>query len=151
MPDGVIGILGGDHHERLGQRMGDPVHAHLPLLHGFEQGRLRLRRGPVQLVRQQDVGEDRAGMEDRGHPLTIEDHGADEVGGQQVGRELDPAAVQAERLGQRLGQRGLSDPREILNEEMAPGGQAGKRQAHHVALAEEHRADVRRNLTELAG
>ncbi len=146
----VVGILGGDHHERLGQRMGDPVDAHLPLFHGFEQGRLRLGRGPVQFVRQQDVGEDRSGMEDRGHPLAIEDHGADEVGGQQVGRELHPAAVQAERLRQRLGQRGLSDPRQILNEEMAPGGQAGEGEAHNVTLAEEHRSDVGRHLPELA-
>ena len=34
-----------------------------PLLHGLEQGRLRLGRGPVDLVGQHEVGEDRPALE----------------------------------------------------------------------------------------
>jgi hypothetical protein len=135
----------------LGQRVGHAVHAHLPLFHGLEQRRLGLGRGPVQLVGQQDVREDRTGVEDRRHALAVEDHGPDQIRGQEVGGELHPAAVQPEGLGQRLGQGGLAHPGQVLNQEVAPGGQAGERQAHHVAFAVEHRADVGRHVFELSG
>ena len=52
-------VLRGQHQERRfeSKRLAD--HRHLVLLHGFEHGRLRLRRGAVDLVGQHDVGEDR--------------------------------------------------------------------------------------------
>src|ERR1700684_406586 len=49
---------------RSDDQMGDrqrprlAVGAHLLLLHGLEEGRLRARWGPVQLVDENDVGED---------------------------------------------------------------------------------------------
>jgi hypothetical protein len=53
-------VLGGQHEERVGSLCRWPADRHLPLLHGFQQGGLGLRRGPVDLVGQDDVGEDRA-------------------------------------------------------------------------------------------
>ena len=61
----------------------------LALLHAFEQRRLRLGGGAVDLVAQHDVGEDRAGPELEVALLLVEDVDAGDVGGQQVGRELD--------------------------------------------------------------
>jgi hypothetical protein len=49
--------------ERVGQQPGRAVDRHLPLLHRLEQRRLRLRRRAVDLVGEQQVGEDRARAE----------------------------------------------------------------------------------------
>ena len=54
------GILGGQHQERPGQPIAGAVDGDLPLLHALQQGGLRLGRGPVDLVGDHDVGEDRA-------------------------------------------------------------------------------------------
>ena len=55
-----VRVLGGDHQVRAGQRPGLAVDADLLLLHRLEEGRLRARRGAVELVDQHHVGEDRA-------------------------------------------------------------------------------------------
>ena len=52
-------VLGGQHEERLGQRVGLPADGDLVLLHGLQQRGLGLGRGAVDLVGQHDVGEDR--------------------------------------------------------------------------------------------
>ncbi len=56
-------VLGGDHEEWLGQRVRMRIHSDLALVHGLEQRRLGLRSGAVDLVGQQDVGEDRSPLE----------------------------------------------------------------------------------------
>ena len=63
----------------------------LLLLHRLEQRRLRLRRGAVDLVGQQQVGEDRSGLEAELALAVLldKDVRADDVGGHQVRRELD--------------------------------------------------------------
>src|SRR5689334_21081843 len=56
----LVGILGGDHEERLGQRMSRGIRTDLTLLHGFQQSALGPRAGPIDFVRQQQLGEDRS-------------------------------------------------------------------------------------------
>ena len=56
-------VLRGQHEERTFQRPGSIIGRHLALLHGLEQGGLRLRRSAVDLVGQQHVGEDRTRAE----------------------------------------------------------------------------------------
>ena len=56
-------ILRRQHEERRRQRPRLAERRHAPFLHRFEQRRLGLRRGAVDLVGQQQVGEDRAGVE----------------------------------------------------------------------------------------
>ena len=56
-------VLGRDHHERSRQAVGVRVDGDLALLHRLEQRRLRLGRGPVDLVGEHDVGEHAAGAE----------------------------------------------------------------------------------------
>ena len=53
-------VLGGEHHERRRHLVADAVNRDLALLHRLEQRRLRLGRGPVDLVGQHDLREDRA-------------------------------------------------------------------------------------------
>ena len=95
---------------------------HLPLLHRLEQGGLRLGRRAVDLVGQDDVGEDRPPQElelaDAGRLVLLDHLGAGDVRGHQVGRELDPVVGQVERIGQRvdhqrLGQAGHADQQAV--------------------------------------
>jgi hypothetical protein len=60
----VLRVLRGDDEERVGQRRGDAVDRDLPLVHRLEQRRLRARARAVDLVGEEDVGEDRALPED---------------------------------------------------------------------------------------
>ena len=53
-------VLGRQHHEELRQRVGPLADRDLVLGHGLQQGRLDLGRGPVDLVGEQDVVEQRA-------------------------------------------------------------------------------------------
>ena len=56
-------VLRGQDEERSRQRVADRADGHGLLLHGFEQRRLGLGRGAVDLVGQHEVGEDRPGLE----------------------------------------------------------------------------------------
>ena len=67
--------------------------------------------------------------------LPVVHAGAGHVGGQQVGRELDPPPLQVERAGQRLGQAGLAHARHVLEQQVALGGQAHQGQPGRVLLA----------------
>ena len=62
----------------------------LPVAHGLEQRALRAGRRAIDLVGQHDVAEDRSASVDKLAGLRIEHIAADDVAGQQVGRELDP-------------------------------------------------------------
>ena len=93
-------ILRGEHHERAGERIGDAVDGDLPLLHDLKQRALRLGRGAVDLVGEDDLREDRARAvlhlaRDAGHRI------AGDVRRGDVGRELNAL----ERAGQRAGER----------------------------------------------
>jgi hypothetical protein len=57
VPSYLDGVLGGQHEERGLQRVPLAGDGHALLGHGLEQGALRLGRGAVDLVGQQDVGE----------------------------------------------------------------------------------------------
>ena len=53
-------VLRRQHKERAGQRIGGAVDRHLALFHALQQSGLGFRRRPVDLVRDDDVGENRA-------------------------------------------------------------------------------------------
>ena len=81
------------------------------LLHGFEQGALRLGRRAVDFVGQQDVAEDRALHKGpgavAGGGVFFDDVGAGDVARHQVGSELDALEDQAQGLRQGAHQQGL--------------------------------------------
>ena len=60
----LVGVLRGQHEERRAQRPRLAVQRHLAVAHRLQQGALGARRGPVDLVGQDDLGEERAGLED---------------------------------------------------------------------------------------
>ena len=82
-------VLGGDHQERRRQLERLVADRDAALLHRFEQGALDLGRGPVDLVGQQQVGEDRPLVDAEVVGPLVEDLRADDVGGEQVDGELD--------------------------------------------------------------
>ena len=142
-------VLRGDHHERRAQRVGLGVDRDLTLLHAFEQRRLRLGGGAVDLVPQHDVGEDRAGPELEVALLLVEDVDAGDIGGQQVGRELQSAERAVDRTRDRLGQHGLADAGHVLDQEVSLGDQGDERQPDLTVLAPHDLLDVGLDLPEL--
>ena len=92
---------------------------HPPLLHRFQQGALHLGACAVDLVGQQQVREDRALVDPEIAGPLVEDLRAEDVGGEQVDRELDPGEVQVDRLGEHRDQQASWPAREPLE---AAGG-----------------------------
>ena len=132
------GVLGRDHHEGSGERVGLVVQRDLRFVHRLQEAGLGLGAGPVDLVGQDDVGEQRARPELKGPGLGVEDVDPEDVGGEQVAGELDPLERAAKRAGQSLGERGLPHPRDILDEEVAPGEERDEGEPDLVRLAHQH-------------
>ena len=114
------------------QLVGRAVDGDLPLLHALEQRGLGLGRGAVDLVADHDVGEDPAGPELELAGVLVEDRDPGDVGGQQVGGELDPPHRQSMLAGQRLAQHRLADARDVLDEEVPLGEQHHDRGGDHA-------------------
>ena len=116
-------VLGGGDHERVGQRPGRAVDGDLPLLHRLQQRGLGLGRGAVDLVGEQQVGEDRARAERELRGAGVVDQRAGDVAGHQVGRELHALGVQRQRGGQRAHQQRLGDAGHALEQHVAAAQQ----------------------------
>ena len=129
------GVLRGDHHERLRQRMRLPVDADLAFVHGFEQRRLRFRRGAVDLVGQQEITEDRSRLKLKGFRVGVVDGDAKHVAGKHIAGELQPVEAAGNRARQRLSQRSLADAGHIFDEQMAARQQADHGEPHHFRFA----------------
>ena len=70
------------------------------------------------------------------------DAGADEVGGHQVGRELDAAEAAAEHLGEGLDGQRLGEARDALEQHVAAGEKATSNALEHRVLADDHALDL---------
>ena len=115
---------------------------HLALLHDLEQRALDLGRRAVDLVGEQQVGEDRP---ERGLELArllVVDPRADQVGRDEVGRELDALELAADRLGQRLDRHRLGQPRDALDEDVAARQQRDDQALQQVVLADDDLLDL---------
>ncbi|MNS95467.1 hypothetical protein D3C72_1297290 [compost metagenome] len=129
-------VLRGDDEERRGQRMRGAVVRHLPLGHGLQQRALGFRRGAVDLVGEHQLGEDRAAMEAELAGLAQEDRYANQIRRQQIARELHPLVLQAQRLRQRMRERGLAHAGYVFEQQVAAGQHAGQGKAHLARLAQ---------------
>ena len=137
------GILRGDHHEGTRQGMRAAVDRDLAFIHRFEQGGLGLGRGAVDLVGQQEVAEDGAGLEFESLGVGVVDGDAEDIAGQHVAGELQAMEAAGDGAGKGLGESGLADAGDILDEEMAARQQAHERKANDFGLAVNRRADGR--------
>ena len=123
---------------------------HLPLLHGLQQGGLRLRRRPVDLVGQDQIGEQRPRDEPQlaraGGPVLVQDLGPGDVAGHQVGRELDPVEFQRERLRQRVDHQRLGQSGHPFEDAMAPGEDGDQELIDDLVLADDLPGDLLADL-----
>jgi hypothetical protein len=108
---------------------------HLALLHRFEQRALDLGGGAVDLVGQDDVGEDRALARVELPVALAVDLGSDKIGGQEVGSELNPAELRVDGLGQHRHRQRLGQARDALQQDVPVGQQADQHPFEHVPLA----------------
>ena len=99
-------------------------------------------RGAVDLVGQDDVGEDRPALELEGPGLGVVDADADDVRRQQVRGELDAGEGQVEAAGQGPGQHGLAHAGGILDQQVPSAHQPDQHLGDGVRLAQEDPVDV---------
>jgi hypothetical protein len=72
----------------------------------------------------------------------VVDHRADEVGGQQIRRELDALEVGVDDRGHRVDRERLGEARHALEQHVAAGEQADEDALDHVVLADDDLADL---------
>ena len=135
-------VLRCEHEERAGRAAGLALGGHLALLHRLEQRRLGLRRGAVDLVGEQQVGEDRAGPELEVGLALVVDRRAGHVGRHQVGRELDAREVHRRDARERARHQRLRQSGVVLDQDVAVGEHAEQQQLERVALADHGLLDL---------
>ena len=135
-------VLRGDDEERLGHEMRDAADRHLLLGHHLEQCRLHLGRRPVDLVGEQEVHEHRAELDVEPLGAAAVDPGADDVGRQQVGCELDARERPADDIGERLGGQCLRQPWHRLDEAVPARQQPDEQPLEQPGLADDHLAQL---------
>ena len=128
--------------------MRDPLDRHLALLHRFEQGGLRAGGGPVDLVDQDDVGEDRPGDEAERPGDLVEHADAREVGREEVGGRLDPSERPTDRPGQGACERGLPYARDPLQQQVPVREHADRGRPDGIVVPGDDLGDVLREPLE---
>ena len=140
------GVLRREDEERAGQRVLHATHRHLPLLHRLEQRRLRLGRRAVDLVGQNHIRKHRPAHKPQlamPRGLVLLDHlRARDIARHQVGGELDPAEIKAERARDRRDQQRLGKPRHADHHRVPPAEDGCEQLLDHVVLPDDHLADL---------
>ena len=138
-------VLACEDEEGGGQRT---RHAHKrdgALLHSLEHRRLRLRRGAVDFVREQDVAEDGAGLEDHLAAAVgggLQDVRAEDVAGHEVGRELHALEVELQDVAHGLHERGLAEAGQAFEEDVTAREDAGEDEPVQFVAAEQDAVEL---------
>ena len=152
------GILGGENQERPWHRMLHPGHRGMAFLHGLEQGTLGLGRGPVDFVRQDDIGKNGSPLELEAFAAMFVFHdevGADDVRRHEVRSELDAGEIQAGRARQGTDEGGFSQAGGTLEQGMTLGKKCGQHTEDGLTLANQDffhlGPELLKRLTKLCG
>ena len=135
-------VLGGHDQERAGQRERLAADGDLALGHDLEQRGLHLGRGAVDLVGEQEVDHHRAEFDVELFLAHAVDAGTDDVGGHQVGGELDAGERAADDLGERLDRQRLGDTGNTFEQHVALGQQADQHPLDQLVLADDDPLDL---------
>ena len=153
-------VLRREHEERLLQRVGGAADGDLVLLHRLEQRGLHLGRRAVDLVGEDDLGEERPLLDVEVLGLLVEDHGPDQVGraagpGVNWMRENEAWMISARVRTASV----LARPGHALEQDVAAGEQPDEEPLHHRVLPDDpardfledrlHRQDLRRLVGQL--
>ena len=141
-------VLGRDHDERGAQGVRLGVDRDLPLLHALQQRGLGLGRRAIDLVAEDDVGEDGAGLELEVTRLLAEHVDPGDIGREQVRGELDPSERAVDRPGDRLREHRLADAGHVLDQQVAFGDERHEREPDLLVLAPDDPLDVLFDLAE---
>jgi hypothetical protein len=117
-------VLSGHDEKGIGQVLRFAIDGDLPLIHGLEEGGLRARRGPIDLIGEKEIGKHWAGYEVEAAVALMIEIVAEDVGREEVGSELEALETATHRSGEGMGQRGFSNARRP-GEEGMPTGQEG--------------------------
>src|SRR6266516_2791403 len=120
------GILRGEHEEWLRKRARAISDADRALLHAFEQGRLRLGGGAIDLVGQHDVREDGTWLKAEDTfttcarlRLVADDGRPNDIGWHQVWRKLDARKFERQRIRQRAYKQRLPQSRHAFEQHVS--------------------------------
>ncbi len=97
---------------------------------------------PVDLVGEQEVGEDRPERDLELPRALVVDARADDVRGHQVRGELDPLELAADRLRERLDRHRLGEPGDALDEQVPAGQQRDEHALQQAVLAHDRLLDL---------
>ena len=100
-------------------------------------------RSAVDLVGEQQLGEDRAAGQREARGLEVEQVGADDVGGHQVRRELDAPEIQPDRLREAVREQRLGRARRTFEQDVPAGEQRDQHQLDARFLADDRLGDLR--------
>ena len=139
------GVLRRQDEEWFGHEMGDTVGGDLALFHHLKERRLRLGGGPVDLIGQHDLCDDRPFTELEIAGLLVVDRNSSDVTGQQVWRELDALEGAPHGLGKAFGEHGLASTRHVLDQRMAAAKEGYQRKLHLSPLANDNSLHVVHN------
>ena len=139
-------VLRCEHQERALERPCHAVCRHLALLHGLEQRRLRLRRRPVDLVREEQVGEHGTGSKFEVDISLVPDRRARDVGGHEVGSELDAGEPHLRYLGEGARCKCFRETWVVLEQDVTVAEQAEQHEFERLALAHDCALDLVEDL-----
>ena len=138
-------VLSGENEKWRGQRVGLAEDRDLVFLHRFEHGRLRFGGRAVDFIGEHHVGKDRA-FDELEFPAAacagfLDDVGAGDVGGHQVGGELDAVEGEVEGLRDRGNEQGFGEAGYAHQQRVAFGKEADRELFDDLFLADDHLAN----------
>ena len=74
--------------------------------------------------------------------VAFDDHAADDIGGHEIGRELNARILQLQGARERAQQSGFAQARYAFQQHVAAGKQADQDAFHHVVLADDDLGDL---------
>jgi hypothetical protein len=137
------GILRGHDQKQIRQPVGLAPDRYLPFPHGLEQGRLHLRRRPIDLVGEHQIVEQRTLLEHERAVLRTIDLGAGQIGGQQIGGELNTMEITLDALAQHLDRARLGQTGGAFDQQMPVREQRDQQAVHETVLPDDALGDER--------
>ena len=145
------GVLRGHDQERPRHRKGATSDGDLSLRHRLQQGRLDPGGGAVDLVDEDDVGQDRPRLDVEGLGRGPEDPGPDDVGRDQVRCELDAVEGATEDPCEGRQQQRLAEARRALEEDVPVRQHGDEEPIDDPILADDDLAQLVTDLGQAGG
>src|SRR5262249_52025461 len=146
-------VFSSKHQKKWREVVSLAIDRHLAFFHGLEQSGLRFWGRAVDLVCEQNVGENRAVAKRKLCGAWIENVGSSDVGRHQIGRELDAIESRAYNARHRFDHQSLCCPRHAFNQGVPFGKQADQDLINDRFLADDYflrfALDVRGDLADI--